>query len=148
MDEIARKDVPAFPVTAGQQVYATGMSLRDWFAGQALAGLASNCTADGLSTWLPDSIARRAYDYADAMLAAREKGGARTSWIDGEPPRDGRFYLGMYADRSGHVVRRWDGSCWRDAEGEDFHEFAAGHGSIFWPEPIHDWPTRAKGDAS
>lgn len=75
MDEIARKDVPAFPVTAGQQVYATGMSLRDWFAGQALAGLASNCTADGLSTWLPDSIARRAYDYADAMLAAREKGG-------------------------------------------------------------------------
>lgn len=56
--------------------YVHGMSLRDWFAGQALAGLASNCTDAGLSTWLPDSIAVRAYDYADAMIDARAKGGA------------------------------------------------------------------------
>lgn len=26
---------PAYPITAGQQVYAQGMSLRDYFAGQA-----------------------------------------------------------------------------------------------------------------
>lgn len=74
---------PAFPVKRvcrdsqgiDHEIHEQGMSLRDWFAGQALAGLASNCTDAGLSTWLPDSIAVRAYDYADAMLAAREKDG-------------------------------------------------------------------------
>jgi hypothetical protein len=48
---------------------------RDRFAGQAIAGLAANCTDAGLSTWLPDSIAARAYQYADAVIAER-KGGA------------------------------------------------------------------------
>ena len=47
-----------------------GMSLRDWFAGQALAGL---------MTWrspldAPSDRARAAYRTADAMLAEREKG--------------------------------------------------------------------------
>lgn len=32
-------DTLAFPICAGQQVYAHGMMLRDWFAGQALAEL-------------------------------------------------------------------------------------------------------------
>ena len=44
---------------------SSGMSLRDWFAGQALAGLA----ADGLTY---EGMAKDAYELADAMLAARE----------------------------------------------------------------------------
>ena len=48
-----------------------GMSLRDWFAGQALVALA------GFESWAdpssrPDSTARMAYTIADAMLKARE----------------------------------------------------------------------------
>lgn len=62
----------AFPVSIpgcgdnGQQ----GMSLRDWFAGQALAGL---CTA--LISHTRDEregIVERAYAMADAMLSERE----------------------------------------------------------------------------
>lgn len=45
-----------------------GMSLRDWFAGQALIGL----LAHGLAN--KEKIAGHAYDYADAMLAERAKG--------------------------------------------------------------------------
>lgn len=43
-----------------------GMSLRDWFAGQALAGLLAQYGAD------PEWTAIAAYKEADAMLAARE----------------------------------------------------------------------------
>jgi len=60
---------PAFPITAGNQVYNQGMSLRDWFAGQALVGATQIADNDH------DAMAREAYRYADAMLAAR-KGGA------------------------------------------------------------------------
>lgn len=42
-----------------------GMTLRDWFAGQALAGLLAN------SGHFPGNPAEAAYRYADAMLAAR-----------------------------------------------------------------------------
>lgn len=49
----------------------SGMTLRDWFAGQALAGL----LADGKNSGRFADIASDAYDFADAMLAAR-KGGA------------------------------------------------------------------------
>lgn len=66
---------PAFPRQSaqrcGDQVFLTsngGMSLRDWFAGQALAGL----TAEYDSSDAP----RQAYRYADEMLATR-KGGAK-----------------------------------------------------------------------
>lgn len=48
-----------------------GMSLRDWFAGQALAGMFRH---DGwLNTGDDDQaeVAKRAYHIADAMLAAR-----------------------------------------------------------------------------
>lgn len=46
----------------------SGMTLRDWFAGQALARLVSG---DGpqLETW--EHVAAAAYDAADAMLKAR-----------------------------------------------------------------------------
>lgn len=50
-----------------------GMSLRDWFAGQALQGGILSDTAS------PTEQAKTAYAYADAMLAARtpkkEEGG-------------------------------------------------------------------------
>jgi len=66
---------PAFPIDPehgvshkGEIYRATmGMTLRDWFAGQALAGL--------LAGTLPPAIpmmADDAYKQADAMLAARE----------------------------------------------------------------------------
>jgi hypothetical protein len=67
---------PAFPVETvyhhnGQIEYGTpGMTLRDWFAGQALNGW--------LSTFGPDDplasakeVAIFAYGVADAMIAAR-----------------------------------------------------------------------------
>lgn len=44
-----------------------GMSLRDWFAGQALAGTTQKFTP--IATGL---IAQQAYKIADAMLKARE----------------------------------------------------------------------------
>jgi hypothetical protein len=67
---------PAFPVptdmSAGEAFYlaTSGMSLRDWFAGQALIGICAH-----RDTWgLPDvpTVARQAYRLADAMLEARE----------------------------------------------------------------------------
>ena len=50
-----------------------GMSLRDWFAGQALAGMCGH--PQGLSQIRPGDLmadARLAYRFADAMLAVRE----------------------------------------------------------------------------
>ena len=67
---------PAFPTPDthhpdGQIQYGTnGMSLRDWFAGQALAGLLACPDVSG--GW--ESISKSAYTYADAMLRARESG--------------------------------------------------------------------------
>lgn len=50
----------------------TGMSLRDWFAGQALAGMSAGHDSNGPWAWTPDVAAASAYAVADAMLAARE----------------------------------------------------------------------------
>lgn len=57
---------PAFPSLAHMSC-PQGMSLRDWFAGQAAAGLASIEDASNLK------VAEWAYEVADAMLAARSK---------------------------------------------------------------------------
>lgn len=67
----------AFPACNEANVNGTmGMTLRDWFAGQALAGLCANPNEspdeDGASD--RDVIASVAYELADAMLAAREAG--------------------------------------------------------------------------
>ena len=58
---------PAFPIP---HIYSHGgMSLRDWFAAQYLAGIMANNTMVGD----PKDFARFAYRFADAMLAEREK---------------------------------------------------------------------------
>ena len=62
---------PAFPVVAStgdprDGVYCRdGLSMRDYFAGQALAGLSSAVTRSDAVRW--------AWEMADAMLAARSK---------------------------------------------------------------------------
>lgn len=72
---------PAFPVRtivsyvndpdgSIKPVYSdsNGMSLRDWFAGQALAGIIRN----GILEDFEPEVAARAYRFADAMLAERD----------------------------------------------------------------------------
>lgn len=65
---------PAFPFSAeyGHPAAHGGMTLRDWFAGQALAGIAGPGGGDGFSLSPYDS-ANWAFEYADAMLAERSK---------------------------------------------------------------------------
>lgn len=83
MSEREKDGGPAFSfeyTIDGEGVVHPGMSLRDWFAGQALAGL--------MQTPLPvsgelsdDRVARACYCYADAMLKAREeRGGELQRW--------------------------------------------------------------------
>ena len=67
-------DWPAFPLVthempngAGIEWGSSGMSLRDYFAGQALAGLAAR------GCWNGEDAAEKAYEMADAMLATRKK---------------------------------------------------------------------------
>lgn len=60
---------PAFPLVRKLTEMADvqrGMTLRDWFAGQAIA---SHVTTDATNK----TIAAEAYGLADAMLAEREK---------------------------------------------------------------------------
>ena len=60
---------PAFPCYDARGFVSEGMSLRDYFAGQALAGMLADSTRQGsLENYTED-----AYDIADAMLAEREK---------------------------------------------------------------------------
>lgn len=63
----------AFPCEGGDMsgLHAhPGMTLRDYFAGQALAGICTGCGFQG-GPW--DHMALDAYRAADAMLAARAK---------------------------------------------------------------------------
>jgi len=61
-------DYPAFPCSHPQAQPFPGMTLRDWFAGQALAGL----LADPNITENWSRISRKCYDMADAMFEARK----------------------------------------------------------------------------
>lgn len=71
---------PAFPLENPRQLedgalfkQFPGMSLRDWFAGQALAGFIACHAADADAAPSASGAARAAYQYADAMLAERSK---------------------------------------------------------------------------
>jgi hypothetical protein len=57
------KDPPAFP--GNYQTGQPGMTLRDYFAGQAMQALAAD------ESQQPDDIATVAYQLADAMLEER-----------------------------------------------------------------------------
>ncbi len=71
---------PAFPLAVARTNtdYQVGMSLRDWFAGQAATRQFWSTFADAeqdeiSETVAPSEIARKAYALADAMLVEREK---------------------------------------------------------------------------
>jgi hypothetical protein len=69
-------NVKPFIMPSGEvvwQEHSPGMTLRDWFAGQALAGFSAD-----MKSWrfkddqlTPQEVARMCYVSADAMLAAR-----------------------------------------------------------------------------
>ena len=72
-------DKPAFPQHHGIQCDGPptdwhGMTLRDWFAGQAMAAIIAKIPFQEFpADWLPyEKTAIGAYDYADAMLEARK----------------------------------------------------------------------------
>ena len=67
------KNPQAFPrtkITEG----TPGMSLRDWFAGQAISGMIAFTSADRSTSpaEFTKQVAKRCYALADAMLKARE----------------------------------------------------------------------------
>lgn len=70
------------PLTEDHGYRQPGMSLRDYFAGQALTGLMLAPLSDTLERvlpideWVMEDFAVEAYRLADAMLAERAKGGA------------------------------------------------------------------------
>ena len=67
---------PAFPMQVklanGTDNYR-GMSLRDWFAGQAVAAVYRNFERDGIDADFASGVAIASYEIADAMLAARKE---------------------------------------------------------------------------
>jgi hypothetical protein len=70
---------PAFPLatSSGSNTSVNGMTLRDWFAGQAMRGLLgtdptkSNFWDYPKGAKVEDWLSRNAYQIADAMIAAR-----------------------------------------------------------------------------
>jgi hypothetical protein len=65
------KDTPAFPHTIEHlhEPVTTGMTLRDYFAAKALAGMMVNGSSFSDREWMPE----KAYAFADAMMEAREQ---------------------------------------------------------------------------
>ena len=51
-----------------------GLSIRDYFAGQALAGMVNAAITQEVDDYKPHNVAHDAYQFADAMLFARESG--------------------------------------------------------------------------
>ena len=91
MNEAAKDGGPAFPSVLYSHERAEnwstdGMSLRDWFAGQAISICSGNMREYDLAKAFggrnaittEEIIAYQAYALADAMLAERSKAGPRT----------------------------------------------------------------------
>jgi hypothetical protein len=77
MSEHVNDGGQAFPGMAsmvfGQESgHLPGMSLRDWFAGQSMMGIIAN--PNNARQVTIEQMARDAYVFADAILAAREPG--------------------------------------------------------------------------
>jgi hypothetical protein len=61
---------PAFPNNDAHGCAYSGMTLLDWFAGQALMGF---CSHPNSGLWTKDEVAMDSYSYADAMIKARKE---------------------------------------------------------------------------
>lgn len=74
-ERTTRDGGPAFPVVFPERddalLKSQGLSMRDWFAGQALAGLCAFYVNGNPDT--RERAASAAYAYADAMLKVRER---------------------------------------------------------------------------
>lgn len=70
-------DMMAFPCAPNESghVLSEGMTLRDWFAGQALIGILANPAREDSEnwSWQTGSLTGDAFMYADAMLEARKQ---------------------------------------------------------------------------
>lgn len=67
MSEEIKTGGPAFPIAYEDDVtryVSHGLSMRDYFAAQAMSSLIAE-------EWAPKDCARQAYEFADAMLKAR-----------------------------------------------------------------------------
>ena len=111
MDEIDDGG-PAFP-WGEHGTRLGGLTMRDWFAGQALAGEMANSEAGVFSNTVTDAVllkvARLHYRMADAMLAARaptqpqdgdtysQQDGASTPMTDPTSPRPRPMRSGINA---------------------------------------------------
>ena len=67
---------PAFPNNDQNGCAFSGMTLRDWFAGQALSGQYASCRP-GYDFQTQNDAVTQAYSIADAMLSAREGKGSK-----------------------------------------------------------------------
>lgn len=66
----------AFPIPNDRYSHTPGMTLRDWYKGQALVGILANPVSFGpIMQGDPNVIAAACCTFADALLAARQKGG-------------------------------------------------------------------------
>ncbi len=63
------RDQQAFPGVTNDG-YQLGMTLRDWFAGQYLAGFAARQDSATETIFI---VARDAYNYADGLIAERKR---------------------------------------------------------------------------
>ena len=108
----------AFPAPDdGRPSDGYGMTLRDWFAGQALTSIADRPLSHGMSQLAPnspmhpDKAAAAAYRYADAMLVERSKAKPEKAmqhvayydegqfhWMSGIAPRDCELFAAATGD--------------------------------------------------
>ncbi len=75
MSEPIKDGGPAFPCLVDDRTVNDGMSLRDYFAGQALVGLLASPVSpnrEGVPVTSSRGYANSAYLWADSMIAARE----------------------------------------------------------------------------
>lgn len=121
---------PAFPTSTpgrhGTRVLHHGMSMRDWFAGQALAGMNASpelmqavTAADVLGETAFERMSTAAYRQADAMLAASTPQASPASEWPAMPDRlpplpEGYVYVGRGAKATGarYVLLGDADKCW------------------------------------
>ena len=71
---MAQNGGPAFPIDRrvdDDGNFINGMTLRDYFAGQALSGILAELNAEECVVPSVSAIVHEAYNYAEAMLLAR-----------------------------------------------------------------------------